>query len=140
MKCVYISTLNTLPVEAQGLLSDMLINFIRDFVASQYTQIKRLNPRLPFLVRPSMAITEPKIVARYGSKLLCTVLIIADYGGEAERVVENLTQEEIKSKLKELVDIGEFALKANLYPWQESSPKDIDCVDYDPRDFGQHHV
>lgn len=47
---------------------------------------------------------------------------------------------EVKEKLRELVEIGEVALKANLYPWQESSPKDIDCVDYDPRDFGQHHV
>lgn len=51
-----------------------------------------------------------------------------------------MSQEEIKEQLRELVEIGEVALKANLYPWQEGSPKDIDCVDYNPRDFSQHHV
>jgi hypothetical protein len=42
------------------------IHRVRDFVNNNYTQIKRLNPQLPFLVRPHMQLEEARIVARYG--------------------------------------------------------------------------
>jgi hypothetical protein len=41
-----------------------------------------------------------------------------------------LTAEEIREQLKEMVEIGEDAPKANYFPFQESSKTDQDCVDY----------
>lgn len=37
----------------------------RRFLTSHYQQIKRLNPKLPFLVRHSYA-DEPRFIVRYG--------------------------------------------------------------------------
>eukprot|EP01127_Copromyxa_protea_P003430 TRINITY_DN13246_c0_g1_i1.p1 TRINITY_DN13246_c0_g1~~TRINITY_DN13246_c0_g1_i1.p1 ORF type:complete len:138 (+),score=26.31 TRINITY_DN13246_c0_g1_i1:23-415(+) len=92
----------------------------REFISTSYNQIKRLNPNLPFLVRPGGQIEEAKIIARY------------DYGGEAERVVNDLSVAEIKEKLKELVQLGEAAPKADHYPWQEGYKLDKDVVDFEP--------
>lgn len=36
------------------------------FVSKYYKQVKRLNPRLPVLVRPVEDEIEPQIIARYG--------------------------------------------------------------------------
>jgi len=99
----------------------------RDFLVKNYQQIKRLNPKLPFLVRHGTDI-EPQLVAVY------------DYGGEANRDISYMNEAEVKEKMRELVEIGEVALKANLYPWQQSSPTDEDVVDYDRHDPHQHHV
>jgi len=98
----------------------------RQFVAKYYPQVKRLNPSLPFLVRPADDV-EPKIFARY------------DYGGVAHRSLTNLSAEECLGKLKELQQIGTVAIKADIYRWQESVPKDIDIVDYDRNDPSMHH-
>jgi len=89
--------------------------------------MKRLNPRLPFLVRHDRDI-EPQFVARY------------DYGGEALRDISYMNESEVKEKLRELVEIGDVALKANIHPWQQSSPTDEDVVDYDRHNPDHHHV
>jgi len=97
----------------------------KTFVTKYYTQVKRLNPRLPVLVRPGDD-EAPRIIARY------------DYGGTAHRALTGLSVEECLEKLKELQQIGTFALKADIYPWQESVPKDKDIVDYDRQDPAMH--
>eukprot|EP01125_Pyxidicula_operculata_P021858 TRINITY_DN8706_c0_g1_i1.p1 TRINITY_DN8706_c0_g1~~TRINITY_DN8706_c0_g1_i1.p1 ORF type:complete len:134 (+),score=34.58 TRINITY_DN8706_c0_g1_i1:23-424(+) len=99
----------------------------RLFIEKNYQQIKRLNPKLPFHVRHGIDVS-PRIIARY------------DYGGEAHRELANLSEEEIKLQLKELVELGAVALKADVYPWQESVPKDEDVIPYDPQDPTMHHV
>jgi len=99
----------------------------RHFLKKNYKQIKRLNPRLPFLVRHFDGIA-PKLTARY------------DYGGEAHRDLSNLSEEECLEKLRELVELGNIALKANIYPWQESVPKDTDIVYYDRQDPKKQHL
>jgi len=43
-------------------------------------------------------------------------------------------------KLRELQEIGNVALKADIYPWQESAKQDKDVIDYDKTDHNQHHL
>jgi len=99
----------------------------RDFVTNNYRQIKRLNPRLPFLIR-EIEESDPMLVARY------------DYAGESTRELADLSEAEVKEKLRELYEIGTVALKANLYPCQESVPQDLDIVNYDPYNPDMHHL
>lgn len=51
-----------------------------------------------------------------------------------------MTVEQIKAQLQELNSIGEVALKADLYPWQESVPKDMDTITYNPADPTQRFL
>jgi len=98
------------------------------FIKKHYQQIKRLNPRLPFLVRPHEEVPKPELFARY------------DYGGFARRDLTDLNETEIMEKLRELQELGNIALKADIYPWQESSKQDKDVIDYDKTDPNQHHL
>jgi len=68
------------------------------------------------------------------------MLLLVDYGGIAQRDLTDLSAEECLEKLKELQQIGNVALKADIYPWQESVPKDKDIVDYDRHDPTMHNV
>eukprot|EP01130_Rhizamoeba_saxonica_P005312 TRINITY_DN2132_c0_g1_i1.p1 TRINITY_DN2132_c0_g1~~TRINITY_DN2132_c0_g1_i1.p1 ORF type:complete len:140 (+),score=26.24 TRINITY_DN2132_c0_g1_i1:31-420(+) len=98
----------------------------REFVDKNYETIKGLNPTLPILVRTFDQV-EPEIQARY------------DYSGWAGFKIGDKTEPQIFAKLKELNDIGEATLKADLLPWQSSYPQDADIVDYNPMDIRQHH-
>jgi len=101
----------------------------RSFLDLNYVQIKRLNPRLPFTVRPyTNELQTPTLIARF------------DYGAEHSRDLTNMTEEEVKEQLKFLNELGGHAIKADLYSWQESSKGDVDVVDYDPNEFEFHHV
>ena len=113
---------------------------IRDFVTQNYGQIKRLNPQLPFFVRPGTQIEKPKLVVRYGMMFSFLELTHSDYGREATRTLEDFSPQQVKLALKELVEIGEFAPKANLYHWQDSYPQEDDCIDYNRVDPNVHHV
>uniref|UniRef100_A0A6B2LRF9 Ribosomal protein/NADH dehydrogenase domain-containing protein n=1 Tax=Arcella intermedia TaxID=1963864 RepID=A0A6B2LRF9_9EUKA len=99
----------------------------RKFLDTHYPTIKRLNPQLPFYVRHYPNV-EPRLVARY------------DYGGEAMRDLTDLSDKQVYEKMKELVDIGEVAIKANLFEWQQSYKRDEDVVDYDPEDPRMHSI
>lgn len=54
-----------------------------------------------------------------------------DYGGSAERDLEDLTEKQILEKLQELNLIGQQAIKANHFPWQSSAPQDEASLAYD---------
>lgn len=97
------------------------------FIQKNYQQMKRLNPRLPILVR-TYDDSTPQLVARY------------DYGGIANRDLSNLNEDDIMEKLRELQEIGAVALKADVYPWQEGSLQDKDIIDYNKNDPTQHHL
>lgn len=56
---------------------------------------------------------------------------IVDYGGTAERDLEDLSEKQISEKLQELNLIGQQALKATAFPWQSSVPNDIDSVAFE---------
>jgi len=100
----------------------------RRFLEAHYPQIKRLNPRLPFLVRSDEDADTVTLTARY------------DYGICAQRDLTNLTPQQCLEKLRELQELGAVALKADLYPWQESVPKNHDVVDYDRGHPDHHHL
>lgn len=112
--------------DAFGALVVEYLSCRRQFLVDKYPQLKLLNPGLNIVVRHGDNI-DPLLFARY------------DYGGEARREIKNKNAEEILDYLKELNDIGEVALKADLYMWQESYPKDKDVKDYHPYDPLQNH-
>ncbi|EGG22550.1 putative NADH dehydrogenase [Cavenderia fasciculata] len=66
---------------------------LRNFITKNYTDLKRLNPKLPLMVREAHGI-EPVIYARY------------DWGQEEKKVVTNLSEQEVEEKLKELCLMG----------------------------------
>ncbi|KAM9951877.1 hypothetical protein ACTFIW_011582 [Dictyostelium discoideum] len=66
---------------------------LRNFVVKNYSDLKRLNPKLPLLIREGHGV-EPVIYARY------------DWGKEEKKVVTNLTEQEVEEKLKELCLMG----------------------------------
>eukprot|EP01132_Coremiostelium_polycephalum_P010817 gene10817-13253_t len=63
---------------------------LRNFVVNNYVDLKRLNPKLPLLIREGHGI-EPVIYARY------------DWGVEERKVLSDLSEQEVEEKLKELV-------------------------------------
>ncbi len=58
----------------------------------------------------------------------------------AVRDLSDMTADQVKETLRELTDLGEVALKADLYPWQESFRNDQDVLKYDPTDPTQHRI
>ncbi|KYQ90185.1 hypothetical protein DLAC_11745 [Tieghemostelium lacteum] len=82
---------------------------LRNFVVKNYSDIKKLNPKLPFLIREAHGI-EPVIYARY------------DWGKEEKKVVTNLTEQEVEEKLKELCLLGN---KMDKSPESELDEPDI---------------
>eukprot|EP01122_Echinamoeba_exundans_P010629 TRINITY_DN4017_c0_g1_i2.p1 TRINITY_DN4017_c0_g1~~TRINITY_DN4017_c0_g1_i2.p1 ORF type:complete len:126 (-),score=32.39 TRINITY_DN4017_c0_g1_i2:188-565(-) len=89
----------------------------RRFVENNYSELKALNPKLPFLIRTGTE-TRPIVVARY------------DYGAEKLFNLDDLSEQEVTEKVRELAFIGTQTLKATAFPWQESVPQDVDVVDY----------
>ncbi|XP_058102628.1 NADH dehydrogenase [ubiquinone] 1 alpha subcomplex subunit 2 [Magnolia sinica] len=65
----------------------------REFVNTNYKDLKTLNPKLPILIRECRGI-EPQLWARY------------DMGVERCVRLDGLTQAQISKKLEELVKIG----------------------------------
>ncbi|EGC39704.1 hypothetical protein DICPUDRAFT_52529 [Dictyostelium purpureum] len=80
---------------------------LRNFVVNNYTDLKRLNPKLPLLIREGHGI-EPTIYARY------------DWGEEEKTVVTNLSEQEVEEKLKEICLLGDN---------QQREPKRFDEFD-----------
>ncbi|KAF2068770.1 hypothetical protein CYY_009905 [Polysphondylium violaceum] len=83
---------------------------LRNFVVKNYTDLKRLNPKLPLLIREAHGI-EPVIYARY------------DWGKEEKKIVTNLSEQEVEEKLKELCLLGN---KMDRSP--ESEMEEVDIV------------
>jgi len=65
----------------------------RDFILSNYTDLKALNPSFPILIRECSGI-EPRIWARY------------QYGVEKSVALDGLTADQITEKVEELVRAG----------------------------------
>ncbi|GAM24594.1 hypothetical protein SAMD00019534_077690, partial [Acytostelium subglobosum LB1] len=65
----------------------------RNFITKNYAELKKVNPKLPVVVREGHGI-EPAIYARY------------DGGHEEKRVVADMTELEVEAELKELCLIG----------------------------------
>eukprot|EP00118_Oscarella_pearsei_P025481 m.308253 g.308253 ORF g.308253 m.308253 type:complete len:106 (+) comp43637_c0_seq1:162-479(+) len=63
---------------------------IRDFVEAHYVDLKKANPKFPFLIRECSGV-QPRIYARY------------DYGRERMENVSNLNKEEVGRTLESLV-------------------------------------
>ncbi|XP_004294442.1 PREDICTED: NADH dehydrogenase [ubiquinone] 1 alpha subcomplex subunit 2 [Fragaria vesca subsp. vesca] len=70
----------------------------RTFVENNYKDLKKLNPKLPILIREASGI-EPQLWARY------------DLGVERGVRLEGLTEQQISKALQDLVKVGE-SLKA----------------------------
>ncbi|GLJ44538.1 hypothetical protein SUGI_0935220 [Cryptomeria japonica] len=68
-------------------------NATRDFIRSNYKDLKTLNPRFPILIRECSG-TEPRIWARY------------EYGEEKSMALDGLTEGQITKKVEELVKAG----------------------------------
>lgn len=99
------------------------------FLTTYYEQLKRLNPGLAMIIRPFGSIDRAKLTARY------------DYGGLVDRDITDMDEHQIKEQLRQMVEIGEVSLKADLYPWQEGyKHKMEDCIDFDPHDPDQQHI
>ncbi|GAM24135.1 hypothetical protein SAMD00019534_073100 [Acytostelium subglobosum LB1] len=82
---------------------------LRNFITKNYADLKRLNPRLPLMIRETHGI-EPVIYARY------------DWGQEENRVVTNMSEQQVEEKLKELCLIGN---KLDRSPESEMTEVDI---------------
>uniref|UniRef100_A0A0D6R4M3 Ribosomal protein/NADH dehydrogenase domain-containing protein n=1 Tax=Araucaria cunninghamii TaxID=56994 RepID=A0A0D6R4M3_ARACU len=65
----------------------------RDFIRSNYKDLKTLNPKFPILIRECSGI-EPRIWARY------------QYGIEKSVALDGLTEGQITKKVEELVKDG----------------------------------
>eukprot|EP01133_Synstelium_polycarpum_P007210 gene7210-8374_t len=82
---------------------------LRNFITKNYTDLKRLNPKLPLMVREGHGV-EPTIYARY------------DWGQEEKKIVTNMSEQEVEEKLKELCLIGN---KLDRSPESEFGEDDI---------------
>ncbi|EXB81100.1 hypothetical protein L484_014032 [Morus notabilis] len=71
----------------------------RAFVEKNYTDLKKLNPRLPILIRECRG-TEAQLWARY------------DLGVERGIRLEGLSEAQISKALEDLVKVGEALKKA----------------------------
>jgi hypothetical protein len=58
-------------------------------------------------------------------------IAILDYGGSAERELQDLTEAQITEKIQELNLIGQHAIKATHFPWQHGVPDDLASIDYE---------
>eukprot|EP01115_Flamella_aegyptia_P007742 TRINITY_DN321_c1_g1_i1.p1 TRINITY_DN321_c1_g1~~TRINITY_DN321_c1_g1_i1.p1 ORF type:complete len:139 (-),score=19.56 TRINITY_DN321_c1_g1_i1:51-419(-) len=85
---------------------------IQNFWINNYSNLKLLNPRMPFLFRE--ANMSPTMVIRF------------DYGKTNEIDCANKTEEEIENILKQSVEDGK-----NYPRSAESNFNDIDIIDYD---------
>ncbi|CAG8584948.1 5456_t:CDS:2 [Cetraspora pellucida] len=63
---------------------------IREYIAKNYKSLKAANPHFPILIREASGV-EARFFARY------------DFGKETKVVLDNLSAEDIESKLKDLV-------------------------------------
>lgn len=54
----------------------------------------------------------------------------SDFGVQTERDLTNLNEQQVEQTLKELVQIGQVALKADMYHFQQSVPADTDVTDF----------
>ncbi len=54
----------------------------------------------------------------------------SDFGAQTERDLTNLSEQQVEQTLKELVQIGQVALKADMYHFQQSVPADEDVTDF----------
>jgi NADH dehydrogenase (ubiquinone) 1 alpha subcomplex subunit 2 len=91
--------------------------YYRNFFEKNYSNLKHLNPGFPFLMRTGDA-SPAKFIATY------------DFGAQTERDLTNLSEKAVEQTLKELVQIGQVALKADMYHFQQSAPADHDIVDF----------
>eukprot|EP00211_Chloroparvula_japonica_P012499 CAMPEP_0119133008 /NCGR_PEP_ID=MMETSP1310-20130426/12781_1 /TAXON_ID=464262 /ORGANISM="Genus nov. species nov., Strain RCC2339" /LENGTH=143 /DNA_ID=CAMNT_0007123677 /DNA_START=72 /DNA_END=503 /DNA_ORIENTATION=+ len=89
---------------------------IRNFINNNYSELKLLNPRFPFLVRDGDNV-ESSILASY------------DFGKEYRIVVENRTEEDVERALKKLTLLGEEQEKDPGY-----TMTDLDVVQKYPDD------
>ena len=72
----------------------------RNFIQKEYVELKKSNPRLPILIRES-ARADPSITARY------------DYGVEKHITLYNSNENDIVSKIQELIEYSESLPKHN---------------------------
>ncbi|ELR14480.1 mitochondrial ribosomal protein l51 / s25 / cib8 domain containing protein [Acanthamoeba castellanii str. Neff] len=84
---------------------------VRSFLDSNYAELKKLNPRLPILMRTGEQ-APPKVYARY------------DWGEERGFDLHNATEKEVEDRVRELTLMGEKMEKSF-----ESIPKDRDLID-----------
>jgi len=84
---------------------------VRSFMLKNYTELTRLNPRLPFVCRNADGVKASACV-RY------------DWGNEREFDLEDLAEEQVEETLQNIVALGETMEKS-----PESMPKDRDIID-----------
>ncbi|KAL1920296.1 uncharacterized protein VTP21DRAFT_1442 [Calcarisporiella thermophila] len=65
-------------------------NGLREFIATNYTTIKKANPHLPILIREASG-SQARAFARF------------EFGREKKVVLENLSAKDIEQKLQDLV-------------------------------------
>jgi NADH dehydrogenase (ubiquinone) 1 alpha subcomplex subunit 2 len=79
-----------------------------DYVAKNYTSIKKLNPDLPILIREASG-AEARVFARFGRLSflthvsILTLYFIVDKGVEHKAVLQNATSQDIEKALELLV-------------------------------------
>ncbi|CAG8434197.1 1749_t:CDS:2 [Ambispora gerdemannii] len=67
---------------------------VRDYIAKNYLTLKKANPDFPILIREASGV-EARFFARY------------DFGKEKKVILNDLSTNEVESKLKELVETGD---------------------------------
>eukprot|EP00873_Tetraselmis_striata_P027375 jgi/Tetstr1/447639/TSEL_034998.t1 len=72
----------------------------RQFVMANYTELKKLNPTMPILIREKAGI-EPAVWARY------------DFGAEKSVKVTGMSEAEVAAQVEGLVKIGQSMPKAS---------------------------
>lgn len=96
---------------------------LRNWIHKNYTDLKKLNPRLPFLVRDFEGI-EPFITAQYG-KCIASLTPTTDF--KSLRIqVSNLSEEEVEQKIIEFVQLSDPETHPEDHPYKATWFKNLD--------------
>mmetsp|Transcript_1033 Transcript_1033/g.3033 ORF Transcript_1033/g.3033 Transcript_1033/m.3033 type:complete len:122 (-) Transcript_1033:142-507(-) len=99
--------LHELKILLAGETSEPINQHLKAFLINNYSDLKIMNPKFPFLVRNYKG-AEPMIIGRYG------------FGHEEVKTLTGLTEPEIDRALQDLVKLGETYPKA--WPITEELP------------------
>lgn len=85
---------------------------VRTWITKNYVEIKKLNPRLPFLIRDFEGI-EPVVTAQYDFK-------------SVQKPLTNLTEQEVEQTIIELVQLSDPETNPADHPYKAMWLKTLD--------------